>query len=219
MKKPIIIIGASGHAKVIIDIVEKEGKYDILGLLANSHSAGDKVLGYDILGRDDELSAFAAGCEGVIVAIGDNYVRSKVFERIEASCPGIPFISAIHPSALIGRDVSIAHGAVIMAGVSINPCCEIGRMCMLNTASSLDHDSTMGDFSSLAPGVVTGGNCHIGHFSAISIGAIIKHGVNIGEHSVIGAGSLVLKDVEKNVVAYGSPAKVIRSRACGETYL
>jgi acetyltransferase-like isoleucine patch superfamily enzyme len=106
-----------------------------------------------------------------------------------------------------------------MAGVSINPCSSIGRFCILNTNSSLDHDSILEDFSSLAPGATTGGNCRIGQYSAVGIGAVVIHGIDVGEHTVIGAGSLVMRSMESFVVAYGSPARVIRHRKQEEKYL
>jgi acetyltransferase-like isoleucine patch superfamily enzyme len=85
--------------------------------------------------------------------------------------------------------------------------------------SSLDHDSRMDDFSSLAPGAVTGGNCHIGTHSSIGIGAVVRHGINIGDHTVIGAGSAVVHDIGGHCVAYGVPARTIRKRRVGEQYL
>ena len=93
------------------------------------------------------------------------------------------------------------------------------RYAIVNTGASLDHDSTMLDFSSLAPGVVTGGNCVIGDHAAIGIGAVIAHGVTVGDHAVVGAGSTVLKDIARFSVAYGSPARFVRERAVGAKYL
>ena len=106
-----------------------------------------------------------------------------------------------------------------MAGVSINQCSSIGKFCILNTNCSFDHDSVLADFASLAPGVTTGGNCRIDPYSAISIGTVLLHGIHIGQHTVIGAGSLVTKSIESFVVAYGTPAKVIRPRKPGDKYL
>lgn len=110
-------------------------------------------------------------------------------------------------------------GAVIMAGVAVNPCSSIGRFCILNTNCSLDHDSIMNDFSSLAPRVATGGNCKIGAYTAISIGAILIHGVSVGEHTIVGANSTVLGNIESYKVVYGTPARVIRERKPGDKYL
>ena len=219
--KKIIVIGSSGHAKVIIDIIEREKKYEIAGLIDRFRNIGEETLGYKILGKEEDLPDLfvAYSLKGGIVAIGDNFVRSKVVNIIINLCPNFVFVNAIHPRANIAKDVSIGEGTVIMAGVTINPSAFIGKHCILNTNSSLDHDSKMADFSSLAPNVTTGGNINIGLFTAISIGTAIINKLSIGNHTVIGAGSTVLKDIESCKVAYGTPAKVIRNRKPGEKYL
>lgn len=106
-----------------------------------------------------------------------------------------------------------------MAGAVINSCCSVGEFCIINTHASLDHDSSMENFSSLAPRVSTGGNCIIGNYTAIGIGAILRHGVSIGNDTVIGAGSLVMNNLEDFIVAYGIPARKIRDRQHGAKYL
>lgn len=217
----IVIIGSSGHAKVIIDIIEKQGHFQILGLIDSFRLAGDHTLGYLVLGGENDLPKLAGtlGLEGIFVAIGDNFVRSRVAMRAAELCPTLPFVKAIHPSAVIGKSVSIGAGAAVMAGVVINSCCAVGSFCIVNTKVSLDHDSTMEEYSSLAPGVTTGGSCHIGAFAAVGISSSIKHGVTIGEHAVIGAGSTVLNAVEPMSIAYGTPARLIRMRDVGDKYL
>jgi sugar O-acyltransferase (sialic acid O-acetyltransferase NeuD family) len=217
----IVILGSSGHAKVIIDIVEQEGVHAIAGLVDRRCGVGERIFGYSVLGRDEDLPLLIEkySLAGAIVAIGDNFIRSNVVARVAAACPGLPFLSAVHPKASIARGASIGGGTMIMAGVVVNPCCSIGRFCILNTGSSLDHDSTMGDFSSLAPRATTGGNCRIGAYSAVCIGAVLAHGVSVGEHSVVGAGSTVLGDIESYKVAYGTPARIVRQRSPGGRYL
>ena len=217
----IVIIGSSGHAKVIVDIVEQEGRYNIAGLLDRYRKVGEQTLDYHVLGQEEDLPQLIArrALRGAIVAIGDNFIRSKVAARVIKVCPGLPFVSAIHPNASIAKNVSVGEGSVIMAGAAVNPCCSIGRLCILNTNSSLDHDSVMEEFSSLAPGVTSGGNCRIGAYAAVGIGAILIHGIDIGKHSVIGAGSMVLNNIASFKVAYGTPAKDICDRKPGDKYL
>jgi len=217
----IVLAGSSGHAKVIIDIVEKEGIYTIAGLIDASRAVGENTLGYKILGAEIDLVRITTeyDLKGVIVAIGDNNVRSCVASKIRDICPNLPFISAIHPSAIIGKGSVIGAGTVVMAGAVVNPCCRVGRFCIVNTKASLDHDSVMEDFSSLAPGVITGGNCRIGSYAAVSIGAVLRHGITIGEHSVVGSAATVLRDVDAFSVAYGTPAKKVRDRQRGDKYL
>jgi acetyltransferase-like isoleucine patch superfamily enzyme len=106
-----------------------------------------------------------------------------------------------------------------MAGAVVNPGARVGAFCILNTNSSIDHDCILEDYASLAPGVVTGGGVVIGRYTAIGIRATVVHGVRIGEHSVIGAGATVLHDIPDHVVAYGTPARVVRNRQTGDPYL
>lgn len=208
----IAIIGASGHARVIIDIVEREGIHRIAGLFDRSLARGARVCGYEVIGTDDDAREWTGG---LIVAIGDNWTRSRVVERTGQRT----FVAAIHPSAQIARGVEIGEGSVIMAGVVVNTGARIGRHCILNTRCSLDHDSTLGDFASLGPNATTGGGVEIGEFAAVALSASILHGKRVGAHTVIGAGSTVTGDLRNNVVAYGTPARVIRGRAPGERYL
>ncbi|ORC46102.1 transferase [Burkholderia sp. A27] len=217
----IVLVGSSGHAKVVIDIVEKAGRYRIAGLIDGFRTPGEETLGYPVLGGPSDLPALNArfDLKGALVAIGDNSVRARVAAEVAALCPQLPFVTAIHPAASVGNNVAIGAGTVVMAGAAVNPCCQVGRFCIVNTNASLDHDCVMEDYASLAPGVTTGGNCRIGSHAAVSIGAVLRHGITIGEHSVVGAGSLVLGPVDAFSIAYGTPARKIRDRQPGDKYL
>lgn len=217
----ILILGAGGHAKVIVDIVDLQGKYNLVGIIDQNLAEKKPLLGYPLLGKEEDLPKLIKehAIKGIIIAIGDNFIRSKAATRIKEKYPELSFSTAIHPKTIIARDVEVGEGTVIMAGVSVNPGSTLGIFCILNTNSILDHDSSMGDFSSLAPGVTVGGDCIIGGYSAIGIGATILHGIQIGEHSVIGAAALVNKRIPPYTVAHGLPAKEIRARKKGEKYL
>jgi len=219
--KNIVIFGASGHGSVVLDIIEKEGKYKVVGFIDTYKGKARLNNGYEILGSEEELPAlmdkfnFSAG----IVTIGDNWIRKKVVDKISKIVPEFSFVSTVHPNATIARDVHIGEGTAIMPGVIINSNSFIGKFCIVNTNASLDHDGIMGDYSSLAPRASTGGNVHIGEYSAICLGANVIEGINIGHHTVIGAGSLVVDNIKNHVVAYGSPAQIVRTRKEGEAYL
>jgi sugar O-acyltransferase (sialic acid O-acetyltransferase NeuD family) len=217
----IIIIGSSGHAKIIIDIVERAGKFKIVGLLDRFRNAGEQTLGYPILGKEEDLPKLTKthAVKGVFVAVGDNYDRSKVAAHVREISPNLPFVSVIHPDSSIASNVSIGEGTVVMAGVTISPNASAGRFCVLSTNSNLAHDSVLEDFASLAPTVAMGGYCQIGQYSAIAIGAVLLNNIHIGEQSIIGAGALVNKPIKSFSVAYGTPAKVVRSRKPGDEYL
>ena len=193
-KKNIIVIGASGHAKVIIDIIEQNNEFQIIGLIDSFKSTKKKLLGYPILGKEEDLVTLSEKYDfkHAFIAIGDNWSRKKIREKISKIIPQLEFISVIHPNAIIGKDVTIGIGTVIMPGVIINCDSKIGDFCILNTNSSLDHEGVMKNYSSLAPNTTLGGNVSIGTCTAISIGANIIQDITIGKYSIIGAGSLVI---------------------------
>lgn len=217
----IILIGGSGQARVVADIVEREGRFRIAGLLDDGPPPGSEAFGYPVLGPIGDAARIVSSLsiDGGLVAVGDNALRGRLAETVRTILPGLRFVTAVHPAAVVGRGATIGEGTVIMAGAVVNPGCSVGRFCIINTASSLDHDSRMDDFSSLAPGAVTGGNVRLGAYAAVCIGAVLKHGVAIGEHSVIGAGAVVLADIGPHKTAYGVPARVVRERAPGDRYL
>ena len=217
----IIVIGSSGHAKVVIDIVERQGQYRLVGLIDAFRAVGEETLGYRVLGAEADLPVLMEGLAvaGVLVAIGDNYARARVTASIAALCPQLSFVSAVHPQASVGRGVRIGAGSVVMAGAVVNPGCDVGPGCIVNTRASLDHDSVMEAFSSLAPAAATGGYCYLGTCSALGMGALLLQRIRVGAHSVIGAGAVVTRTVADLCVSYGAPAKIIRTRQAGDKYL
>ena len=219
--KNIVLLGSSGHAKVIADIIEQEGLYKILGLIDMNHPSGAKCFGHEILGSDDELPQLIEkhGVEGGIICVGDNWTRYLIAQKIFKLIPDFYFVKAVHPAARIARQVSLKRGTVVMAGAVINSGSEIGEFCIINTQSSIDHDNVFGNYSSIMPNAATGGNVRVGEFSALGMGSSILQNIHIGANSVIGAGSVVLKDVSDHSVVYGSPAKWQKTRKSGEPYL
>lgn len=218
--KKVIILGTSGHSKVITEIFRAANEFQILGYL-DSGSTHEKFENLPILGNEDNYFSSNKIDESTyfFIAIGDNYLRHTISIKLKALHPQIKFATAVHPTAVVSDSAVIGEGTCIMANTVINANSKIGSHCILNTASSLDHDSVMDDYSSLAPGVHTGGNVVIGACSAISIGSIIIHKIIVGEHTVIGAGSTVTRNIEPFSVAFGSPCKKVRSRIIGEKYL
>lgn len=219
--KNIVIVGASGHGGMLLDCIEKEGRYNVLGFVDSFKEKGTKMNGYEILGNEMALPQLIDkfNIQGVILAIGNNWTRKNVAKKIKGIVPDLDFVSTIHPSAIVGKGVKIGKGSAVLPGAIINANATIGAFCILNTNSSLGHDGMMDDFSSMASGVCTGGDLVLGRFSAISLGAKIIEKITIGEHSIIGAGSLVVKNVGNHSVVYGSPASFVRRRSIGDPYL
>jgi len=217
----IVIFGAGLHANSCIDIVEKEGRYKIVGILDSYADVGSVRYGYEIIGRQEQLPELikAYNIQGGLICVGDNYGRQIVRDAILSLVPDFVFVNAIHPWASIGRNVIIGTGAVIMARVVINADCVVEDFCILNTGAQLEHNGILREFAHLSAGVVTGGKVDIGKYALIAPGAVVADRVTIGENTVVGLGALVLKDLPDNVVAYGSPAKAVRTRLPGEKVL
>ena len=210
--RKILIFGTGGHAKVILDIISNEQKYEIAGFIDNELDEGQEILNHKVLGADKDLISLIKknSIFGGVIAVGNNYSRENISQKINNLCKDFNFINCIHSQAQIAMDVSIGVGNVLMAGSVINTSTSIGNHCIVNTNSSLDHDNSMLDFSSIAPNSATGGNVKIGKLSALGIGSTILPGISVGPNSIIGAGSLVLEDIPSDSIYFGSPAKFIR---------
>mgnify|MGYP000153257406 CR=1 FL=1 len=205
----ICLFGASGHGKVIKEIIESTGNEVIA--FVDDHPVSNQLLGVSVF-ETRALKDFTT--RKFIISIGNNATRKKISEKFD-----IKYTKAVHDKAMVSNSVLVNEGTVIMAGAIVNSDSLIEEFCILNTKSSLGHDSKMKKFSSLAPNATTGGHVNIGEFSAVSIGATIIQSIKIGKHSVIGAGALVLDDIGNNLIAFGSPAKDIKERQIGESYL
>ncbi|GAA4114321.1 hypothetical protein GCM10022393_13660 [Aquimarina addita] len=216
----IVVIGASGHAKVVLEAIELNKKYEILGFIDTYKAIGDKLLGYEVLGQESFLKELAIkGVKKGIISIGDNWIRSIIYQKIIKLVPDFEFITVVHPSAIISPYATIGKGTVVLASGTVNADAVVGDFCIINTNANFGHDSIMQDFSSLAPGVTTGGAVFVGEYTAISIGATVLQNISIGKHTVIGAGAVVTSNVNAYMMSYGVPAKVIRNRKKGEGYL
>ena len=216
----ILVIGASGHAKVIIEAIEYHKKYKIYGIIDSFKQKGDSVLGYKIIGTEHCIPDLVKkGITKGIVAIGDNWTRYQMHQKIKKLAPLFEFITVVHYSAIISPSVKIGKGTAILTNVKVNTDSKIGDGCILNTNASFGHDSVLSDFSSIAPGVTVAGNVSIDFCTAISLGANIIQGISIGKHSIVGAGSLVLTDVADFKKVFGVPAKEIKTIKKGEKYL
>lgn len=217
----VVIFGASGHGSVVLDCIEKEAKYNVVGFVDSFEEKGTHVNGYSVLGSEYDLPFLIEKYQllGGIIAIGDNSTRNLVVERILKIAPEFHYVSAVHPNAQLGKNVQIGIGSVVMPGVTINANALIGNHCILNTNSSLDHDGFMSSFSSLAPNVCVGANFILGKGSAICLGTNIIENITIGEYTVVGAGSLVVGNITDHVLVYGAPAKIIKKRIASEPYL
>jgi sugar O-acyltransferase (sialic acid O-acetyltransferase NeuD family) len=221
MKKKILIFGSGGHAKVVIDIIEKQDNYSIAGFVDTVRIKNTIVMGYSVLGDESTLKEIVLRYKiyGGVIAIGDNSIRSNVNEKIINILPGFEFVNCVHPKSTIGKDVKFGKGNVVMAGAIINASSIIKNHCIINTRSNIEHDCMMSSFSSIAPNATIGGNVQVGDYSAIGIGANVFNNVTIGKNCIIGGGSLVCSDTIENSIYYGSPSKFVRNHNFGDRYL
>ena len=201
----VYLFGASGHGKVIKDILNANGVK--VEAFVDDNSRVDECSGRKVL-HD------ATGLSPMIVSIGVNKIRRNVVERLLANAKAcgndFEFATAIHPSAIVSPTAKIGEGTVVMAGAVINADAVIGKHCIVNTGATIDHECVIGDYCHIAPGVNISGDTHIGEGTWVGVGSCVIQCLNIGKNCFIGAGSVVVKDIPDNLVAYGNPCRIMK---------
>lgn len=192
------LFGASGHGKVIFDILQAEGKNVGVFFDDNPHC--------EFIGSLRVLSTKESPVSGrLIISIGNNKIRRSISERFNA----LEFDTAIHPDSIISPSAEIGKGTVVMAGAIIQAEAVIGKHCIINTGASIDHECQIGDFSHVSPHATLCGNVSIGEGTWIGAGAVVSPGIKIGKWAIVGAGAVVISDVADNTTVVGVPAKEI----------
>lgn len=208
-RRKIFVYGASGHAKVVLDIIERQGLYEVVCLVDDDPVLkGTQVYGYQVIGGKADLVSHREVVDGGIVAIGSNPARIKVAAWLQEE--GFGLVTAVHPSAQLARGVDIGAGTVVMAGAIINSDTLIGNNVIINTRAGIDHDCCIGAGVHIAPGVTLCGAVHVGDGSFICAGTTIIPNLRVGRNVIVGAGATVIKDVPDSVTAIGSPARVMK---------
>lgn len=205
MSKSVYVIGAGGHAKVVISTLQAAG-YEVAAVFDDDEKKRDNVLlGVKVKGTIAKLEN--APQLPAVLGIGDNRTRHRFVKLL----PDVEWLSVVHPSAVIHSSVQVGCGTVVFAGVVIQPDTIIGAHGIVNTGATIDHDCRVGDFIHIAPGVHLAGEVELGDGTFIGIGGAIIPGIKVGRWSVIGAGSTVIRDVDENHVVVGTPARPIKS--------
>jgi UDP-perosamine 4-acetyltransferase len=211
MKRPVIIVGAGGHAKVVIDSL-LASSVEILGATdCNPERMGMRILGVPIIGTDEVILQYKP--EQIYLvngmgSVGKSTVRTEIF--IYFKNLGYSFATVIHPSAVVGAEVVLSEGVQIMAGAIIQPGCRIGSNSIINTGTSIDHDCLIDLHVHLAPKVVLSGGVQIEEGVHIGTGAVLIQGIRIGKNSIVGAGAVVLKNVMESKKVVGVPAREVK---------
>lgn len=203
--KRLFIIGCSGHGKVVADVALKTKKYDSIYFLDDNPQNRKDCIGIPILGRSD-YENFNANDE-IIVAIGNSAVRQNLQEKFEAK--GLTIATLIHPSAVVGTNVNIKSGTVIMAGAVINPDTYVGKGVIVNTCASVDHDNVIEDYTHISIGSHLAGSVKIGSHTWIGAGAVVSNNIHITGNVMIGAGGVVVKNIEQSGTYVGVPVRKI----------
>ncbi len=210
-ERPVIVLGAGGHAKVVVDLLQKLGR-SVAAVVENGNSEnGRVVLGVRV---QDESTVLNYSPDQIDLALGvgmptQNPVagllgRNALAERFRSK--GYRFPALTHPSAIIGSETELGDGSQVMAGVVVQPGCMIGEFVIVNTRASIDHDCSISGGSHIAPGAVLGGAVQVGRETLVGIGATIKQGIVIGSRALIAGGAMVASDVPDGEIWMGVPA-------------
>ena len=195
----LIIIGASGHGKVIADIAVRSGYREIVFLDDNEDLK--ECAGFPVVGKTGEATSMRGD---KIVAIGSAAVR----ERIQSSLTDV--VTLVHPNAVISRRVVLGPGTVVMAGAVINSDAHIGAGAIVNTCASVDHDCRIGNYCQISVGAHVAGTVTVGDRSWIGAGATVSNNIRICGECTVGAGAVVVRDIEESGTYIGVPAKRVR---------
>lgn len=210
MAKKIVLLGAGGHCKVIIDIIKSTNEYEIIGITDKNIKGA--LTGVPIIGDDSTLEElYKSGVEHAFICLGaiDNLsVRNKLYNMLKTIGFKIPIL--IHKDTIISQNVSIGEGTCIMPGVIVNSGVYIGENCIINTGSIIEHDCKIENNTHISPKVCIGGGVKIGYNSHIGIGSNVIQGICIGNNVTIGAGAVVINNLKDNCTAVGVPAKPIK---------
>ena len=205
MNDSLIIIGASGHGKVVADIAMKMNKWKNIAFLDDNQSL-ETVMGIPVIGNSASAVEHTKYSD-FFVAVGNNSTRERIQEGLLAQ--GTSIVSLVHPSAIIGMDVKIGMGTAIMAGVVINSSSVVGKGCIINSNSGLDHDNHIGDYVHISPRTHLAGTVKVGKGSWLGIGSVVSNNINICSGCKIGAGAVVVKDITESGTYVGVPVRRI----------
>jgi sugar O-acyltransferase (sialic acid O-acetyltransferase NeuD family) len=196
MKEKIILVGGGGHCKSCIDVIEREGKYQIAGIVDVSEKLHQKVLGYEIIATDDDLPRMVDEYENFLITLGQIKSPEKriwIFQTLKKSGAKLPEI--ISPLAYVSKHAEIGDGTIIMHHVLINAGARIGKNCIVNTKALIEHDAIIGDHCHIATGAIINGGVGVGSGTFFGSNAVCKEYVEIGENAVIGCGIKIIKNI------------------------
>lgn len=208
----VVGLGAGGHAKVVIEILQLVGGYQLEGLLdPKKELHGSEVAGVCVLGDDSLLTELHdRGVHHAFIGVGttgDTSLRKKLFDKARTS--GFQIVSSIHPAANLSRSATFGHGVTLMAGATINASAQLGDNVIVNTAAIVEHDCVIGDHVHIATGARLSGGVVVKNGAHIGLGALVKQKITIGQSAIVGVGAVVVKNVPADVTVVGVPAEIL----------
>lgn len=196
----IALIGAGGHCKVVIDLINLLGTFKIVGIYDDNKNK--KFCNYNILGKINNLDP---NIKNYIITIGNNKIREKIYKNNK----NLNWATLIHPTAIISKNVVIDKGTIVCAGSIIQTCVKIGKQCIINTGCSIDHECVIGSFTNISPRATICGQVNISKLCFIGANCTIIQCLTIGKNSIIGAGCVVIKNIICNSKVVGNPCRLI----------
>lgn len=205
--KPLLLIGAGGHAAACIDVVELDGRCGVAGLVASAAELGKRLFGYPVVGTDEDLPQLIGKYPNALIGIGHIKTpepRIRMFDHLLALGYAMPVI--VSPQAYVSKHASIGAGSIVMHGAVVNAGAVIGRNCILNSQSLVEHDAVIADHCHVSTAAAINGGVRIGAGTFIGSGSRVREGVSIGERCRIGMGQLVLVDCKPGTLQPGEPS-------------
>lgn len=196
-----VIFGASGHGKVILEMLQLRGASGLV--IWDDHPKG-KIMGYEVVRPGDLPKTKSAE---MVIAVGDNAARKALAQRFSKE---FSYVNIVHPGATASQTARLGKGTVVMAGVAINPESIIGEHCIINTSATIDHECQLGDFVHVSPNATLCGQVKVGEGTHVGAGAVVIQNVTIGKWCRIGAGAVILRDVPDHCTVVGNPGRIIK---------
>lgn len=209
MNKNLILVGGGGHCRSVIDVAERLG-YTITGILDRPSEVGKYVMGYRVVGTDDEMRQYVAKSE-FIVTVGhthDASLRRKLHSLVVEA--GGRLATLVSPFAQVSRHATVGEGSVIMNNAHVNAMAAIGMGGIINSCCNIEHDVEVGDFSHVSTGAMVNGGCRIGSGVFVGSGAVLINGCSVTDECIIGAGAVVVRDIAEKGIYAGVPARLIK---------
>lgn len=193
----ILLVGAGGHAKSCIDVIEQEGRFNIVGLVGKESEVGNSIFGYPVLGSDADLPALLNKSSNALITIGQiktSEPRIRLFKLLQQYGFSLPTV--ISPKAYVSNHAAVGIGTIILHGAILNAGAVVGDNCIINSQALVEHDAVVNEHSHISTGAIINGTANIGLGTFIGSGSLVREGINVGEHSVIGMGQKVVTDCD-----------------------